>query len=119
MMESCQDLNKIKQLNIRLSTVSGLFHMMFTAGWDIFKEKGSIYTAVNGLKNFKSTDCTTVGKYFGQLIAGVLQTKTVTALNQAEVSTFGSGNGGSATVITDNSSSNSNSNANSSNKSNK
>ena len=100
MMESCQDLNKIKQMANRFSTMSGLFHMMFTGAWDYFKEKGEIYTSIQGLKDFRNTDCTLVGKYYGQFLAGILQTKTVTALNQAEVSTFGSGAGGSATIIT-------------------
>ena len=103
MLESCQDLNKIKQLDIRLTTLSGFFQMMFTAGFSYFKQE-AVYESVQGLKNLQSTDCTTVGKLYGQFLAAILQTKTVSQLNQAEVSTFGSGNGGASTIQTSDSS---------------
>jgi hypothetical protein len=50
MSDSCQDVNKFKQLYVRSSSLAGIFHLTFTVGYELFK-KGDIYTAANGLKN--------------------------------------------------------------------
>lgn len=52
------------------------------------------------MKDARTTSCSNVGKYMGQLVTAALQTKTVITLPQAEIAAFGSGNGGSGTIIT-------------------
>ena len=76
MMMACQDLEKVKQLNTRLTSASGFCQMLFDIGYEYFR-KGDVYTAFNGLKEIGSSgDCLYLGQNLGLLLSTVLKTKT-------------------------------------------
>ena len=38
-MDACETVNKIKQFDIRVKNLSGLFNWVFTMGWGYFMEE--------------------------------------------------------------------------------
>eukprot|EP00347_Sterkiella_histriomuscorum_P000912 403374050 len=87
LMEVCQELNKIKQLDNRVTSMSGFSQMLFTIFYSYFT-KGDVYYSINNLKSFQSLDCTMVGQNIGLLIVSILQTKTAVSVFLNEFSTF-------------------------------
>ena len=74
---------KLKQLSTRLSTFSGAFNMLFTAGW-AFVDKNTLYDSMVGITT--ATTCKNVGFYIARTIANLLEAFTADNVYYDQVS---------------------------------
>lgn len=72
---ACQDLDKIKQFNTRVKSLSGFFNWMFTLSWDTFYKKGKIHEAFKVLEKGKKNTCHDMGFYLGQALSHALDSR--------------------------------------------
>ena len=87
-MVACKDSVKLKQLDNRLSTFSGLFNLLFTVGYAFIEgTKNDLYNSMIELVKFSSLSCTELGFNFGKFTANLLEAKSPTEVFYNAVTT--------------------------------
>lgn len=94
----CQNINKIKQFSVRTTKMSGLFNLLFTAGYSYFTQD-TLYTSLNNLKDYQTAPCEEVGFNLANVMMTLLQTTTATDTNSQQISAFGSGMSGTQVKV--------------------
>jgi hypothetical protein len=76
-MVACKESVRLKQLDTRLSSFSGLFNLVFTVGWAFYENSSNdLYNSIISLSKFYTLSCSDLGLNFGKFLANLLEAKS-------------------------------------------